>query len=156
WLAPQTAATSTWDVSGITVVDRSGVEAGIGSLPSRVSLRTHGAVRGALDVELIGGFLWATTGYAFTVGGVTGPRQSPTFGDLGGHTLAFGLEGTAGGFTLSIGWSRTWSVSERFRTTALALDNPFGAGDQAVPTGRHDGSIDQIGILVDAELDAPD
>jgi hypothetical protein len=112
-------------------------------------------VRGALDVELVGGFLWATAGYAFTTGGTSSTRQSITFGDLGGHTAAVGLEGTAGGVTLTLGWSRTWSVAERLPSD-LMLDNPFEAGDRQVPIGTYDGSIDQIGILVDVEWDAPE
>nr|MDQ3367075.1 hypothetical protein [Myxococcota bacterium] len=155
WLVPERAAAATWAVHGLRVVDRSGVGVDLTEVASRASLRTHGAVRGALDVELIGGFLWATTGYAFAVGGVAGGRQSPTFGDLGGHTVALGLEATAAGVTFSLGWSRTWSVARR-DLSVLALDNPFGAGDRAVPIGRYDGSIDQIGILLDAELGSGD
>ena len=78
-----------------------------------------------------------------------------TFGDLGGHTLAFGLEAATGGFTVTAGWSRTWSTTIHPRSE-LSLDNPFGAGDRALPPGAYDGSIDQLGIMIDAELDAPD
>lgn len=155
WLAPDSAAETTWAVSGIRVIDRSGVATDLRRVPSRLSMRTHGAMRAALDVELIGGFLWATGGYAYQVAGVAQTRQSPSFGDLGGHTLALGLEGSAGGFTFTLGWSRTWATTRR-PDTALALDNPFGTGERLAPVGTFDGSIDQIGILLDAELDAPD
>lgn len=155
WLAPDAAASTTWHVRGVRVIDRSGVETALARVPSRISTRTHGALRAAVDAQLIAGFLWATTGYAYQVAGVAGGRQSPTFADLGGHTLALGLEGTAGGFTFTLGWSRTWARARR-PIPALALDNPFGAGDRLVPEGRYDGSIDQIGVLVDAEWDAPD
>lgn len=156
WIAPDSAAQTTWRVSGLRVVDRSGVEADLARIPSRLSMRTHGAVRGAADVEIVDGFLWATAGYAYQVAGVAEHRQSPAFGDLGGHTLAFGLEGTAGGFTLTLGWSRTWSRTRRVTEPVLALDNPFAAGDGTVAHGTYDGSVDQVGILVDAEWDAPE
>ncbi|MBA2540785.1 MAG: hypothetical protein H0V17_14190, partial [Deltaproteobacteria bacterium] len=94
-----------------------------------------------------------TGGYAHVVGSVTNAKQSPTFGDLGGETLGLGLEGRAGGFTFTLGWSRTWSKSRSVDDTTLALDNPFDGGDRPVPAGVYDGSIDQIGILIDAELD---
>lgn len=154
WIAPEQARAPRWLVRDVSVLDPSGVEVDLIYVPSRISMRTHGAVRGAVDAELIGGFLWATAGYAFSVGAVSADRQSPTFGDLGGHTLALGLEGTAGGFTFTIGWSRTWSVAFR-SSSRLELDNPFHAGTAEVPGGVYDGSIDQIGILIDAELDAP-
>lgn len=155
WIAPTSAAATAWEVRGVRVVDRSGVETDLARVPSRMSMRTHGAVRAAVDAQLIGGFLWATAGYAYQVAGVSAARQSPAFADLGGHTLALGLEGTGGGFTFTLGWSRTWSRARRPLAT-LALDNPFAAGDRVVPEGRYDGSIDQIGIVIDAEWDAPD
>ncbi|HWO22110.1 MAG TPA: outer membrane protein transport protein [Kofleriaceae bacterium] len=154
WTVPASAEVATWQVRHVSVVDKSGLELPLRQVPSRISQRTHGAIRGALDVEIFSGFLWATAGYAYAVGGVSGSRQSPTFGDLGGHTVAFGLEATTGGFTVTAGWSRTWSSTIR-PASELALDNPFQAGDQACPPGAYDGSIDQLGILIDAELEAP-
>jgi hypothetical protein len=154
WILPRSAESTAWRIYGMRIVDPSHLAVDLESVPSRLSLRTHGAIRTAFDVELIGGFLWATAGYAYQVGAVSGQRQSPTFGDLGGHTLAFGLEATTGGFTFSAGWSRTWSTARR-PGSVLALDNPFLAGDRALPTGTYDGSIDQLGILMDAELSAP-
>lgn len=153
WAVPRSAESATWRVQGMSVADTSGLEVPLTEVPSRISQRTHGALRGAFDVELASGFLWATAGYAYAIGGVPGGRQSPTFGDLGGHTLALGLEATAGGFTVTAGWSRTWAVTIR-PSSELALDNPFRAGDRANPPGAYDGSIDQLGILIDAELDA--
>jgi len=154
-IASHDAADRAWTVYGMRVVDFTGVEVALETVPSRVSLRSHGAVRGAVDAELVDGFLWVTAGYAYAVGSVGGTKQSPTFGDLGGHTLGLGLEGSAGGFTLTLGWSRTWSVARAASASSLALDNPFRAGDRAVTSGAYDGSVDQIGILLDATLDKP-
>jgi hypothetical protein len=125
-------------------------------VPSRISLRSHGAIRASVDAELIAGFLWATAGYAHVIGSVTKRKQSPTFGDLGGETLGLGLEGRAGGFTFTLGWSRTWGTARTVKETTLALDNPFVSGDRAVPVGVYDGSIDQIGVMIDVELDPSD
>ncbi|HEY5952432.1 MAG TPA: hypothetical protein VIV40_43335, partial [Kofleriaceae bacterium] len=123
------------------------------TLPSRISSRTHGALRAAFDVELISGFLWATGGYAFTTAGTPRARLSPTFGDLGGHTAALGVEATAGGFTITLGWARTWSIKEPEPVTRWQLDNPFATGDRAVPSGTYDGSTDMIGLSIDADLE---
>ncbi|CAN5902035.1 hypothetical protein BH11MYX2_BH11MYX2_21880 [soil metagenome] len=122
----------------------------LASVTSRLSQRTHAAIRGALDVEMVAGFLWLTGGYAYDVGGTSGDRLSPTFGDLGGHTFALGLEGTAGGFTYTVGWSRTLTRA-RHDESVWMLDNPFD-GNRAVNAGTYDGSIDQVGVLVDVEL----
>jgi hypothetical protein len=157
WWFPRRAREATWRLEDVTIVDDTTLgaprSARLSTLPSRLSSRTHGAVRGALDVELIAGFLWATGGYAYTTAGTRGARQSPTFGDLGGHTMALGIEASAGGVTVTLGWARTWSVRRPEPTTAWRLDNPFGTGDGPVPTGSFDGSTDMIGLSIDVELD---
>ena len=156
WVAPAAAGSATWRVSGIRIVDPSfsqstPVEVDLGQLPSRIAQHTHVAVRTAVDVELFPGFLWATGGYAFSNLATPAARLSPSFGDLGGHTLGLGLETTAGGFTVTLGWSRTWSLATR-APTELRLDNPFLAGDGPALPGTYDGSLDQIGILIEGEL----
>ena len=152
WLLPHDAETATWRIDGLAIQDITGVDAGIGRLRSRASEQTHGAVRGALDVELVAGFLWATAGYAFTTQGTATADLSPTFGQLPGQTAALGLELTAGGFTATFGWARTWWLYRTPAVTTMTLDNPFGTGDASVPLGRYGGSSDQVGIVVDAEL----
>lgn len=158
WIAAAAAEAASWRVSGIRIVDPSSsqsapVEVDLGALPSRISQHTHVAVRTAVDVELMPGFLWATAGYAFSTLATPAARLSPSFGDLGGHTLGLGLETAAGGFTVTLGWSRTWSSATR-APTELQLDNPFFTGDQPVASGSYDGSLDQIGILIEGEIEA--
>jgi hypothetical protein len=160
WIMPRGSAAPRWQIEGVRIVDSTTVgsprEVALAELPSRVSARTHGAIRGAIDVELIPGFLWATGGYAYSTGGTARARLSPTFGDLGGHTMALGLEGNAGGFTVTLGWARTWSVKEPEPVSRWRLDNPFGTGDAMVRAGTYDGSTDMLGLSLDAELFAPD
>jgi hypothetical protein len=151
WLAPAAAESASWQVDGIRIVDPSQVEVDLQRVSSRIAQHTHVAVRTAVDVELIPGFLWATGGYAFATP-VTPPAQlSPSFGDLGGHTLGLGLEAMAGDITVTLGWSRTWSLATRV-PTVLQLDNPFAAGDGPVLPGTYDGSVDQVGILIEGDL----
>jgi hypothetical protein len=157
WLASQKARKVAWELEGVRVANSNiagDVSTELDGVPSRYSLRSHGAIRVAGDIELISGFLWATAGYAFTIGGTTESRLSPTFGDMGGHTIAFGVEGTKGGVTYTVGWSRTLSRATSSESE-LRLDNPFGAGDAFVPPGTYDGTSDQVGVLLDFELGAP-
>ena len=154
WLFRQRAESTSWDVRGVRVIDApSGVGADLASVPSRVSERTHGAVRGAVDVELMSGFLWLIGGYAYTTQGTASDHLSPTFADLSGHTLGLGLEASAGGFALTLGWSRTWSVARAPVSSVFRLDNPFSAGDAPVTLGQYDATADQVGLLLDIELD---
>ncbi|HEY5927000.1 MAG TPA: hypothetical protein VIV11_35175, partial [Kofleriaceae bacterium] len=157
---PKRAEATTWFLDDATITDVTTAlqpkTVVLAELPSRISSRTHGALRGAVDVELISGFLWATGGYAFTTAGTARARLSPTFGDLGGHTAGLGLEATTGGFTITVGWARTWSVKEPEPVSRWRLDNPFGTGDGMIPRGTYDGSTDLIGVSIDADLAAPD
>ncbi|MGE5185063.1 MAG: outer membrane protein transport protein [Acidobacteriota bacterium] len=152
WLLSSTAQAPAWRLAGLDISDEaSGDTAPLTKLPSRAASQTHGALRAAIDVELIGGFLWATAGYAYTTAGTPAARLSPAFGELAGHTAAAGLEISAGDFTISLGWARTWSVAK----TSASLwqhDNPFPSGDAALPTGTYDGSRDLVGLAIDAEL----
>jgi hypothetical protein len=151
WIFPRQADETSWGLSGIRVVDASNVAADVTKLPSRISTRSHGAIRGALDIELIEGFLWATGGYAYTTSSTGTAHLSTTFGELGGHTAALGLEIAAGGFTISLGWARQWSTKRALSGSAWQHDNPFGSPDTAIPGGTYDGSSDMVGIAVDAE-----
>jgi hypothetical protein len=151
WIAPRGSASTSWSVRGIRIVDTSGYSVYPRRVPSRISQHTHVAMRAAFDIELFPGFLWATCGYALATPGTPASRLSPSFGDLGGHTLGLGLETTAGGLTVTLGWSRTWAVSTA-APTELALDNPFMAGDGPVASGTYDGSLDQIGLLLELDL----
>jgi hypothetical protein len=145
------AATASWDVLDARVIDATGMSAPLGGVPSRLSQRTHGAVRGAVDVEVLPGFLRATAGYGWARSGTSSAHLSPTFGDLGGHTAALGVELESGNVTFGLGWARTWSIS-RDGGTVLRLDNPFGAGDGAAALGRYDASSDRIGLFLGAAL----
>jgi hypothetical protein len=155
WVAPESASSATWTIDGIRVVDPSGVGVDLTSVPSRLSLRTHGAMRVSTDVEIIAGFLWATAGYAYTTSSTPADKLSPTFADLPGHTFALGIEGTSGGITVTLGWSRAWWPATHAEPSVLQLDNPFQAGDRAVVAGSYGGSSDQVGIVVDVELATP-
>ncbi len=153
WVFPSHASDEVWTIDGLAI-ESNNVTGALPSVRSRLSPRTHGAVRGALDVALLPGFLWATAGYAYTTRGTGEAELSPTFADLGGHTVALGIEANAGGFTLTIGASRTWSTSADPGSTAFSLDNPFNAGNAAIPIGIYGGTIDQVGLMLDAELGA--
>ena len=152
WIYRDQADDTAWRIDGIRVTDAANVATDVTRVPSRLSTRTHGALRGALDVELIEGFLWATCGYAYTTSSTSTAHLSTTFGELGGHTGALGLEITAGGFTVTLGWARQWSSRRNQAGSVFQHDNPFAGGsDAAIPAGRYDGSSDVVGVAVEIE-----
>jgi hypothetical protein len=152
WIYTQQADEAIWRIDSVRVVDAANVATDITRVPSRLSTRSHGAVRGALDVELIEGFLWATAGYAYTTSSTSTAHLATTFGELGGHTGAIGLEATTGGFTISLGWARQWSTKRALAGSVWQHDNPYPGGpDSAIPGGVYDASSDVVGIGIELE-----
>jgi hypothetical protein len=151
WIAAAGSDAAMWQVQGIRLEDPMQPSMELRRVPSRLSQRTHAAVRAAIDVALIPGFLWATGGYAYATAATPAAKRSPSLGDLGGHTLGLGLEVMAGGVATTIGWSRTWSP-ETTAASSLQIDSPFPESDGPVPHGRYAGSVDQVGVLIEAEI----
>ena len=152
WIYPKQADETSWRIDGVSIIDSTNVAAAITNVPSRLSTRSHGAVRGALDIELVEGFLWATAGYAYTTSSTSTAHLSTTFGELGGHTAAAGLEATVGGFTISLGWARQWSTKRALAGSVWQHDNPFPGGtDSVIPGGTYDASSDVVGLGVEIE-----
>lgn len=153
WIAAHGSDTLAWQTQGISLDDPgpppSSIE--LRRVPSRLSQRTHYAVRAAVDVAIVPGFLWATGGYAYANPGTPAAKLSPSLGDLGGHTLGLGVEATKDGVTATIGWSRTWTP-ETAPLSELRIDSPFPYSDGAVPHGTYAGSVDQVGVLIEAEI----
>lgn len=146
---PARATAATWSIGEVALRDPSGFTSVLAPIPSRISARSRVAIRTAADLAVVEGFLWVTAGYAFAQPGVAATRQSPTFGDLGGHTFALGLELVAGGATITLGYARTVAPTVDVPRPAWNLDNPFPGGDRRAFGGRYDGSTDQVGLLVE-------
>jgi hypothetical protein len=153
WIAPPGSDTAVWQTQGLSLDDpmQPAQPIALRRIPSRLAQRNHYAVRAAVDVALVPGFLWATCGYAYATSATPPSRLSPSLGELGGHTLGLGLEATTGGVTATLGWSRTWSP-ETDPPTALEVDSPFPASNAPVPHGTYAGSVDQVGVLIEAEF----
>jgi hypothetical protein len=157
WIAARGSDEVAWQTQGISLDDPGPPGQSMPStidlrrVPSRLSQRTHYALRATADVAIIPGFLWATGGYAYSTAGTPAAKLSPSLGDLGGHTLGLGVEATTSGVTATIGWSRTWTP-ETAPVSDLQLDSPFPYSNGSVPHGTYGGSVDQVGVLIEAEL----
>ena len=81
------------------------------------------------------------------------PTASTVGAALGGHTLAAGLELSAGDATITIGVARQLARTTTTRAPGLPLDNPFPGGVAPANLGQREASIDLVGIGL--ELAAP-
>jgi hypothetical protein len=148
WI-PRDDAAPVWRVDHAQVVDVLTGRSEPLVMASRFAPRRHVAARIALDLELVAGFLWLTAGYAYHSAGSPDDRLSPTTADLGGHTGALGVEVAAGGFTASVGWSRTFSRARTVEATGFGLDDPFDPVATTAGLGRYDAARDMVGIAIE-------
>lgn len=146
---------SGWRLSDVSVTPDGGVPSSVGEVPLAITLRRDTyALRAALDVDVVPGFLLLTAGYAYSQRVVSRGSLSTTLPDLTGHTLAIGAEARLEGMTLALGISHTEFVAETVAQddSQLRLVNPLQSGDAAVGGGRYDGSATLVGLSVEVEL----
>jgi len=140
-----------WTIDGARVIDDSGATAAIAGVPTRLTRRSHGAVRASLDVELAPGFLWMSAGWSWRGAGTPAARTTTTtIGlDPGGHTLGAGMSVSAGAATITLGVARQLARTVTVEAPGLPLDNPFGGGGEPANLGAHGRSRDLVGVGVE-------
>lgn len=150
WLYP--TGHRAWDLTGVRLVDESGVEASVLSLATRLAPTRRLAGRAAVDLEAVPGWLWLSLGYGYAV--VAGDAATDTTAafDPGGHTLGGGLEVTAGPATLTLGVARHLAARRTTTAPGLAFDNPFAGGAGPANLGRHEASRDEVAVAVELAL----
>lgn len=138
-----------WQLEGVTAVDSTGAEGELSTVRSIVDRRTYGAARGAVDVEVVRGFLWLTGGYAFTWRGQRLDRLVPGHVDLGGHTVAAGAEAQWEQLTFTVGYARTLGRDHTVTDSTISLVNPFAAGTATTANGRYEAAHDAFAASVE-------
>jgi hypothetical protein len=138
-----------WRITGVEVTDETGAMAEIPSMPVLLDRKTHGAVRAAADVEVIPGFLWLSAGYAYRTRATPLRRTTPAFADLGGHTVAAGIEVFGSGMVLSVGYAHTEPTSRTVTSGDVRSIDLFDAGTEAVGLGTYRSAHDAFGAALE-------
>ncbi|HLU66806.1 MAG TPA: hypothetical protein VKZ63_11045 [Kofleriaceae bacterium] len=139
-----------WRTRDLAVRDQTGQTAPLGRVPSLVALRNHGAVRAAVDLEAVAGFLWLTAGYAYATAATARAHLQPAWGDLGGHTAAVGAEASWNQITFTLGYARQMAPAARLEPgEGLPFVNPFAAGTAPAAAGRHRRARDSVALSVE-------
>ena len=141
----------TWRASGAAVLDETGEVGAIDNVPSLLAQRNHSALRAAVDFQIVPGLLWLTGGYARTSGGTGRAHISPGFGDVAGHTVSLGAEGTWNQITFALGLARRVSPSVTVATgeSEVEMQNPFPGGTASAGEGRHGRAHDAVGLTIE-------
>ncbi len=151
WTYPS-RADDAWEITAARIVDASGASAPIAGLATRIGRRSHGALHGSVDLELLPGFAWLSAGYGWRGAAQTTPATTLGGVDRGGHTLAFGAELTAGAAIITLGWSRQLARTTTVGAPGLPWDNPLAAETLAANLGIHGHSRDLIAIGLELAL----
>ncbi len=144
-------APADWRIDSITVRDRSGGSAALTSAPGPAARRTRAAVRTAVDLEVVSGFLWLTAGYAFASATTPAPATTPVEPGLAAHTLALGLEASWRGTTITAGYARSLLTARQVRSSDVVLTNPFEPSTVPVASGDYDGTSDRLGLTIELQ-----
>jgi hypothetical protein len=150
-LTTRAARSLSWQLDDVTFLHPSGAEASPRALPAQLSLRSLAHLRAAGDVEVIDGLLWLCAGAGWAPILTAPERLAPGFSELGGTTLAFGAEVSAGGITVAVGLSRTFSRRIAVHRSVRRLDGPFAGGDLETGLGVYESATDLAGISLEIE-----
>jgi hypothetical protein len=150
WLYPHDA--SPWSLTGVRLVDDSGVSASVDRLATRFAFDRRVAARAAIDVELVTGWLWLSAGYGWSAVDDDPSRRTTATVTPGGHVLAAGLEVAADSATLTLGLARHLDHTDTIAGAGLPFDNPFAGGAAPANLGRHAASRDQIALAIELVL----
>jgi hypothetical protein len=128
-----------WRIDTLQVADETGATATLDGVAALRAPSQRVALRGAVDVELIRGFLWLTTGYAWK--SAASDRLWAAAGEPASHTVAAGIEGQWDGIALQLGYAR--SLSRTAAASPPELIAPFAAPAPGAPLGvrRHQDAV---------------
>ncbi len=142
-----------WSLTGISARDETGLVADLEHVPTLFDQRSHAAARLAVDLEVVRGFLWLTTGYAHRSAASHSDRVTAAYGDLGGHTVALGAEGQWSSMTMTIGFARTLARAVDVTQSSLLLYNPFAGGTTTIGNGHYQRAHDAFGAHLEVAWD---
>lgn len=136
-----------WLIDGVRVVDQSGADADLTAAPTRLPRRAHGSLALAADVAVVPGFLWLTAAYRWASSSSSAIQVATIGAHPGGHTVAGGVELSAGNAVITLGVARQLARATRVAGgPGLSLDNPFPGGTAPANLGDHGVSIDLVGL----------
>lgn len=140
-----------WRTGALETTDEGGTQGTLKDPPALLGSGDHVAVRGALDVSLIDGFLWFTAGYAFRSRARPREGQNPLLAAPPTHRVAAGIEALWSGFTLTVGYARDIAKTTHISPgeTGVLIVNPFGDGTAPAADGRYRESSDRGALRIE-------
>lgn len=141
-----------WSITGVVVDELLASSAELTQVPALARARSHAVVRASADYDVVPGFVWLAGGYAYSQGASENAWLSPVLASAASHTVAVGLEGRAGGISLSIGYARTFMPETEVWLGAQRVVGVFGPlveHSAIAGRGRYRSTSDRVGVAVD-------
>jgi long-subunit fatty acid transport protein len=141
-----------WQVEGVSLAFNAGPQATLDQAPLGVKLRSSSALRLAVDVDVVPGFLTLTAGWAYARSPLRRTSISPALPLPNSHTLAGGASLTSGGVTVSLGLAHTMGAASFVAPGDARVLAPLaGDADLAAAAGQHDASTTLVGAGIEVE-----
>ncbi|MBI4511697.1 MAG: hypothetical protein HY698_18835 [Deltaproteobacteria bacterium] len=140
-----------WSVRGVTLTPIAGDEKELRVMPAAFSFQDTYALRAALELDVVPGFLTMTLGYAFSRGSSPKAELSAAFADLDAHLVSIGAEARVSGATLIFGLARSSLVREVVgkADSQVFVLSPLGPQAAEAGSGTYSGSAVQVGVSLE-------
>jgi hypothetical protein len=147
-VAPQAERPAPWQLSGVILAGSSRRSAPLTGAPTQLALQAPLAIRAAIEIDAVPGFLTGSLGVAYDRGGSARPVRSPGFVGADGVLVAGGVQATVTGAAISLGVAHYLGV-ERAAPSELTVLAPLAEGTVRAGSGRHDGGSTTASVAVE-------
>ncbi len=142
-----------WEIEELSVISSAG---DVGTLSRAVVLTRSMArlnVGASVDVSLVDGFLWLTSGYRTTTASIGSEQRNPLLSEAQRHLFAVGVETLWAPFTITLGYTHNLGAVVT-ATSSLKIINPFGpqAGTAPSAPGRYQSTMDEVALTIGADF----
>lgn len=141
-----------WSLSGLQVAGELGELAPVDGVAAAHAPQNRSAVRGAVDVAVVPGFLWARAGYAYATAAAAELDFHPTYAAPASHTAAFGVEASWERVGVSLGYARHFARAVDVAGGRAVMAIPHGEDRSGAADGRYRVRGDHVGFNVDVAL----
>ncbi|MFH0901291.1 MAG: hypothetical protein V2A73_11745 [Pseudomonadota bacterium] len=145
-----------WTVDGVEIVpaDRASEPRRLEHIPPCTMLRNTYGARGAVEVDLVPGFVVLTAGYSFDRAFTPADWLGPALPSLDAHTVAVGVEMKTEGVAVSLSVARTEHIAAKtpLGSGEIVVLSPYGEEGIRAASGHYDGAVTQIAVGVEMEM----
>jgi len=144
-------AKPSWQLDELAFDDGRGTTAQLESIDALFFEVNSATIRGAVELQIVEGFLWTTAGYRFRYVEKHTARINPAFDDTGGHAAALGIEASVDKATVILGFLHSFESKTTVAPTQTQMNvaAPFATLNQSATAGQYTRASTTIGLALE-------